>query len=345
MLFPFILLGIIVFVSLVHYGFSKFILHKEVDIRFSETRAATFLFHTVVNCYTLLVSGAVSPFVCIVQNDGTANMIKNPSELCYSGTEWKSHFPTMVLALITYLILLPIGLTIFFLFNRRNLDGAKVFDFLHPLTSVYKPRYFWWEVVALLSRAAFVVISSLIPAYPEDSAPYFGSFFIILSSLSLEFFVMPFKRLIMAKISALWSLLICVVLMTDGLIFKSSLDRNSKTACSVLMLLLILFAIGTIGWTIFKTLTKKDKNISPHVSLPEVSGQEGVLEFSDREQLSNIAGELEVITGLSFKEIDCVILKRSNRAELKEAQVIEQSAFLAAHEPSVSKKGGSIAMF
>jgi hypothetical protein len=334
MTFPVILLSVVLLNSAFFYIYTKITLKKSVDFSFLRNRALSFLFDTLVSCYTLLISGAISPFICLGQIDGSARMVKNPTSKCYVDGDWKDQLGTMVFFLIVYAFLLPMIFLFVLLWNRKQLNSEKVQLYLGSFVNHYKPQYFWWEVLFMVCRLLFVVISALIPEFPDDSAPYFGCFFLIFGFLSLEFFVHPFRRATAAKISAMWSLLAILVLMSDGLVFKSETSATLKTTYAYLMLFLILAGILTVLVSVFQKM--RAAILASKLKLQEVTRSEN-LEISNRELLMNIAGELEDITNLSIKEIGSVIMVRGSRGLTSNS--MKNVGVALSHHPSALSGG------
>jgi hypothetical protein len=332
MTFPLILLGLVIANCLAFALLSKFVWKKGVDFKFLRTRAITFLLQTVVSCYTLLISGAVSPFICLKQADGTEIMVKNPAITC-TGGEWLKHYPVVMFLIILYGAFVPLSFLGLLVFNRNNLDDPDVQHYIGTFTRQYKPKFFWWDIIFLLKRALFVVISSLIPANPGNSAPYFGCIFLIFGYLCLEFFVHPYKRTIVAKRSAVWSLLAVMVLMADGLVFKSSSSSDiTKYAYSIVMLLLILLAIATLMISIgqrFKRswLKRQKKKMSHGASAGSVLAAGAIetsdaIEYTDPEVVMRIIAEMEELLNKDIPGISSVIIRRVNRNSLHSSVVM-----------------------
>jgi NADH:ubiquinone oxidoreductase subunit 6 (subunit J) len=133
------------------------------------------IFSATVVMYTFLVSNSVSPFNCVSsENDGKVIfvMAMNPIQECYQGA-WNSHLPFVILFSIAYGNLFPVAISTLFLQNRRNLDDPQFTAGYGSLISPYRRYFFFWELVAMLKRAAFVTMTQFLST---KEGQYFSKF-------------------------------------------------------------------------------------------------------------------------------------------------------------------------
>jgi hypothetical protein len=310
MYFPFILIALLLLNALVFVLVTKFILRRPIDFLFTRQRAISFFLQTLVSCYTLLISGAFSPLVCLQQNDGKQTLVRSPSIECH-GSEWQMYYGSIVTFLVIYAAIFPLSFLGLLIFNRKAIRSAEnrtQVSFMSPFTDQYKRRYFWWEVISLSRKALFVIITGLIPAFPSNSAPYFGCIFAVFFFLGMELFFEPFKQSLSAKGSSMWSVVIVLVLLADGLIFKSaSIPSSTKTAFAVVMLIVIILALCTVLRMCINTdvlFNKCFKEIS--------SGSDGLVgdvEIKSREMLKEaFSRPLEEVTNIPLEQVDRIVI-------------------------------------
>jgi hypothetical protein len=314
MTFPLILLGLVILNSTVFITISKFVQKKQVDFLFVRQRCASFFLQSVVSCYTLIIAGAASPLVCLEQSDGSRTMVRNPSISCYSG-EWNANYPIIVLFLVLYAAVFPLILLILLFVNRKNLQEPHMIEYFGSFTRQYKPNFFWWEFVFLTKRALFVAVSGMIPAHPGDSSPYFGCIFLLFGYMAIEFFINPFRRALTAKRSAMWYFVAVLVLMSDGLVFKS--DGPSlliKYVWSIIMLLLIILACATGIMSLIQMAKLRKRKLN--ASTMELNLTPTVLEFKDQVSVEKLISPegLEELAKVDVNDIQQVTLTTMSSA-------------------------------
>jgi hypothetical protein len=226
---------------------TRFVWKKPLDIRFTKERAISFFLQTLVSCYTLLISGAVSPLLCYKQLDGTQVMVRSPGVVCY-GEEWSKYYGTIIFFAILYGAIFPFSFLCLLITKKQtNSESNSSINYLSPFVSQFSAQYFWWEIPILVRKALFVIVIGLIPVYPGSSAPYFGCICMMFAFLSLETFLEPFKHRYTAKRSEMWSFVILLVLLSDALVFKSDgVSYTTKTAFSALLILIVALAFASL---------------------------------------------------------------------------------------------------
>jgi hypothetical protein len=111
--------------------------------------------------YTLLIASAVSPFMCTNWGNGTYALISSPSIQCFV-TEWKKYALFIYFFIILYGIIFPSFLGYHFFKNRHNTNFEEFIRVFWHLMTPYRADYYYWDLVAMIKRAAFAVISQLV---------------------------------------------------------------------------------------------------------------------------------------------------------------------------------------
>jgi hypothetical protein len=145
-----------------------------------------------VALFTFVISSVIEPFDCNKRDDGSFVMTHNPSLECFQDS-WNARLPLMIFFLILYGIIGP-GIIIHNLWKNRKHPGKEPFRsrFL-PLTSPYSQSFFYWEIVVMLKRTAFVVSSNFLSSAGASSAVrYMTSVTILFTSLWMEVQSLPF---------------------------------------------------------------------------------------------------------------------------------------------------------
>jgi hypothetical protein len=306
MTFPFMLLVFVLLNGSVFVVVSTVFRKQKVDFHFLRQRCASFFLQTVVSCYTLIISGATSPLICLKQADGSETLVRNPSISCRAG-EWNIEYPTIVFFLVLYAGIFPILLLFVLIINRKKLEHPQMIVYFGSFTRQYKPDFFWWEIVFLIKRAMFVAVSGLIPARPGDSTPYFACIFLLFGYMSIELFVNPFRQTLTAKRSAMWYFVAVLVLMSDALVFKNDESSNFiKLSWSIVMLLLIVLSFSTVILTLFRLFKRRRKK----QNISEINGLSSKLEFEStgaKLKLLSLEG-LEEVANVDIEDIEKVVL-------------------------------------
>jgi hypothetical protein len=198
----------------------------------------------ISSLYTLLVAGAVSPFVCAEQF-GSHVLLSSPSIKCFKG-EWNTAAFFIYTFAIVYFVGYPVFVGITFWNNRRNLkddDFAKKFE---HLIGSYKQECFYWELVMLGKRMSFAIVSQVAPIYGENNVfPYF--------------------------LVILWTCLAMILLLCDGFVFKNAyVPETQRAQFAALMVTLIAISVGAtlLAMTLDVLRRRKQTEASNFTSLP-----------------------------------------------------------------------------
>jgi hypothetical protein len=229
----------------------------------------------ISSLYTLLVAGAVSPFVC-AQQFGSYVLLTSPSIVCFQG-EWNSRAFFIYLFAVVYFVGYPCFVGVNFWINRRNNVKDTLFakKFEHLIGS-YKPECLYWELVMLGKRMSFAIIAQIAPIYGESNVyPYFLVIFLLFCFMVLENIFMPFKRHSSSVKSFLWTCLAMILLLCDGFVFKNaSVPEARRAQFAGLMITLIVVSVGitvlTTTLDICRRQQQKDKT-SGHTSVQVAS--------------------------------------------------------------------------
>jgi hypothetical protein len=304
MTFPLVLFALVLCNASIFLMSSRFLTKRPIDFVLVRQRCVSFLILSIVSCYTLLIAGAISPFICLKQADGSETMVKNPTIRCYAGL-WNEKFPVFVSFLTLYAGIFPLVLLSLLVYNRKRLDEPAVMQYFGSFTRQYKLQLFWWEVVFLMKRALFVAVAALIPAHPGDSAPYFACIFLLFGYLAIEFVVNPFRRSMTSKRSAMWSLIAVLVLMSDGLVFKSYQSSEvTKYAWSIIMILLIFLALSTTLFSLFQWIKNKKRLQESNSAILSPT-----IEITDPLCLRKIEG-IETVANIDISEVQKITITR-----------------------------------
>jgi hypothetical protein len=149
-----------------------------------------------INLYTFILSSIISPLKCVEQSDGSYFIDTFPSELCYQ-SEWNKNFPFVLLFFFAYGFLIPACLA-FVLFRYGRGDGSDTLWFTVRfgfLTKPYRKEVYYWELVNLLRRAAFVASTSF---WRSNSSQYevkmMTTLLLLFFFLWFDIFVSPYSQ-------------------------------------------------------------------------------------------------------------------------------------------------------
>jgi hypothetical protein len=147
--------------------------------------------------------------------------------------------------------LVPLSLLLL-LRNYRGKFQSNAFVWRYGLlTSIYKEKYYYWELVSMLRKTFIVVLVDLLSNYSN----YVKSFILIVflvSWMSFEAWIQPYKHEgFSGALAYMWQLLAMFFLLANVLVFTQ--DQESERLvqiCSYLIIvgfaLLIVLNIGNI---------------------------------------------------------------------------------------------------
>jgi hypothetical protein len=136
----------------------------------------------VIALYTFSVSSVFAPFNCQKQPDGSRTIAKYAAIKCFEGA-WMRKIGTITVFVFIYVFLIPLYLVVLFYWNRKDLEKfAAVFP---NLISPYRREYFYWELVLMLRKAMFVVLSDFMTL----STSYLTRFFVSIGLLCVFFWL------------------------------------------------------------------------------------------------------------------------------------------------------------
>jgi hypothetical protein len=220
----------------------------------------SFMSLLISSLYTLLISGAISPFIC-VSAGGRFVLASSPSITCFEG-EWARYLPSIIFFIILYVLIYPACVSYVFFKNKNDLSSALMTKDFGHLTDSYKEKYFYWELMVMFKRASFVFFSMIIPIYGNDGPiPYFVTFAWIFLFLYIEVITSPYKKQLVQNKSFSWTLVTVILLLCDGLVFKNSnLTTVEKDRYANFMIfLLVLLGVGITVIFIKDVKEKREK--------------------------------------------------------------------------------------
>jgi hypothetical protein len=214
----------------------------------------------ISSLYVLLTSGALSPFVCTKNLDGSWSLTRSPDIQCYAD-EWMKMFPLVALFLLLYVLVFPLTVIGILFANRTNLQNQDFLQKFGHLVRDYRLSFCYWEVVVMLKRvctSAFVQFVS----YRYDS--YGTCFFAICAFflfIMLDTFCFPYNRLENMTQSVMWSILLSVSILSNSLVFNNSaVPSETKELVEIMLVSLISLSIL---WFIFHILKVIFTTIQP----------------------------------------------------------------------------------
>jgi hypothetical protein len=151
MLFPFVVLGVTLLMYLattIHVGWSNLSL-KSIRKFFRQISIALFFLF-----YTYEVVTVAEPFSCVKQRNGDYIMHSAPYLKCFD-QQWMDQFLYVMIYVIVYLILIPLFGFYLLIIHRRQSVIEKFDEKFGAFTLLYKPKYYYWELVLILRRLLF----------------------------------------------------------------------------------------------------------------------------------------------------------------------------------------------
>jgi hypothetical protein len=158
------------------------------------TRAYAYVIFFGVTLYTFVLSSLLSPFQCVKQTNGEYFIDSYPAELCFQGN-WNKNLPAVIFFALIYVIAFPTCLTyVMYCYGRG--DGVDTLWFsvrFGLITRPYRKEVYYWELVNLLRKAAFVLSTSF---WQSTSSSYetklMTTLILLFVFLWLDIFVSPF---------------------------------------------------------------------------------------------------------------------------------------------------------
>jgi hypothetical protein len=198
--------------------------------------------------YTIIFSTLISPFNCKAQSDGSYSLWNDSSITCYS-PEWNSQIYIVYIFFALYVGCFFGYIFYEYAFYRFSKSEEITETFLY-LTNSYKKSTYWWELIYLIKKVCLIVVGFLFSE--EQGSRYFVMIILLVIFLVLDIFAHPFQRKFLLKISLVWNSVSLLLLMADGLIFKSNtISQREKDLCAIGMIAAVCAAfILTLGYII-----------------------------------------------------------------------------------------------
>jgi hypothetical protein len=134
-----------------------------------------------VALFTFMISNVLDPFNCTRQADGSYIMTHNPTTRCF-GAAWNAQLPLVIFFFVVNGICGPLFVVHNFWKNRNSPEDELFHSRFLPLMLPYKRQYFFWELVIMIKRSAFVLSSNFLTS---GGASYVTKFF---SSILILYF-------------------------------------------------------------------------------------------------------------------------------------------------------------
>jgi hypothetical protein len=151
-----------------------------------------------VTLYTFMISTAVEPFNCMFNDNGSRSpiyvMVANPSQRCYDSV-WLSNLPIVVIFTVFYGLCFPSFVAYLLYSHRSNLEESRFARGYGPLFQSYRRGYYFWELVLMIKRATFVLVTQFTRPKKDLYVVKFSSCISIVASFSaLEAFIQPYSQ-------------------------------------------------------------------------------------------------------------------------------------------------------
>jgi hypothetical protein len=167
------------FVLFAAFFTSSFIFKRSESHRFEHLRSlkgSLALFSLLISSlYTLLVAGAVSPFMCARSKGDSRVVVSSPSITCFQG-KWNQNLFFFVFFMLLYAVAYPAFVIYTFWKNRDQLKSTDFLKDFGHLTTPYRNDRFYWELITFAKRGAFAVCSQIVPLY-SSASHIFSSFY------------------------------------------------------------------------------------------------------------------------------------------------------------------------
>jgi hypothetical protein len=121
----------------------------------------------VLILYTTIISNLISPFDCFKSAGNFSVLSSDPSLVCWDES-WKAHLPEVFVFIALYILLFPMRILYILCKIGRKKGVIQDPEYSH-LVSGFQEKFFWWDMVLLLKRLMFVVISRYVLSNSDSS--------------------------------------------------------------------------------------------------------------------------------------------------------------------------------
>jgi hypothetical protein len=166
-------------------------LAKDSSVSLSYRLISLFQF-IIITLYTFIVSSVFQPFNCLKQPDNSYSMAKSPSSLCYDST-WNKNLPALVFFILMYVIGFPAALLYIFVKNYKMIDTVEFKTRYGNLVSPYSRQFFYWELVVMLKRSAFMVSNDFLSTGADYGTRFVFSIALLCVFLWFDATFCPFR--------------------------------------------------------------------------------------------------------------------------------------------------------
>jgi hypothetical protein len=205
--------------------------------------------------YITVISTSFTAFRCFPQDDGSFSLISNPSLDCYD-SQWFAHISVIVLS-ICIICFAPILLFSVLYYNRNRRHSNHFQWRFGYLATLYKPRFYYWEVVSLLFKTIFVCLVDLTNAWNKFERSFILILFFCMLML-VDLLVDPYQEISIpvAEIRMVWNIISILMLLVDSLIYRDSLSFSSDTNIDVLGWIFIILIASALFYTFIRIFYK-----------------------------------------------------------------------------------------
>jgi hypothetical protein len=265
---------------------------------------------TVLLLYTFIFSTWISAFNCVLQTDGSYILWQNSALKCYDDSWYSVHFTSIFFFGVLYIILF-IGTLVFllYLYSTRKADNLKrrkpqIFQFIRFFIQPYNESRYWWELINILKKILLICAGTLSGKQDNDSSSYFFTLFILILFLLIDMSFTPHRKAEVNKLALLWDIIALLILLSDAIIFKSTLVSDSNrdlTSYGMILCVLIgvIFSFALAFRNRYSKFVKEDFELNATFHSLESQSIKFEVEFDNR--LEQIIKHSEVKDLSSFK--------------------------------------------
>jgi hypothetical protein len=243
---PLIFIAVVIVVMLTKLVWAKiFKTSAAFSTKFAslKNRVISLFITGISSLYILLTSGALSPFVCTKNLNGTFSLTRSPNISCYEG-EWMNMLPLIVIFLLIYVIIFPISIIGLLLFNRSQLRSQDFTQRYGHLVRDYRISYCFWEIVVLLRRVSTSAFVQFVSSKYDNFGTTFFAVFTLSTFVLLDVICFPYNRLQYMTQSIMWSTLLSISILANSLVFNNqTVAETTKGFVEILLVILICFSL------------------------------------------------------------------------------------------------------
>jgi hypothetical protein len=192
----------------------------------------------VLLLFTMILSTIASFFDCSKISENLYVLRAYPSSSCYS-TEWFSRLGEISFFILLYVLIFPVRLCWIY-FQMTIKPELRIHNEFHYLTSGYKPTFFWWDIVLLLKRTAFVMLSQFLFSSVDSSVRLLSSAIGILGFTALDLLCRPYQSHAVSKNNL--NLMLLLILLCQGMIFENGDSEATNIFVAFVVVIFVITA-------------------------------------------------------------------------------------------------------